>query len=304
MFNSPYQTTPCKDYKIEQIVNEVIAERIDGKLITFNHPIEMVGPLSPSVPVFTQPLTQFEFGDRKDKPLIVLDARGMLRSNRTGDNPYSVSNFAEMELQEQRAALQLFWQNENNSKTDLLRSGDLPAIAFVNWISRSISGKLGFDPEQQMTLTIVTAYYYSNLFYASEQFDDNVKLKIAQSIARWTRIPAESVLQVTDKLGYLADIKGFVDAVHLSIESSRVDHLERGFLYTLLGGSWFGSGSSKETVCVALEHPPTFLALVLAGLNSRSYRNATLAKVVLMAVKGGNDRDFIRGITSLIPKSS
>jgi hypothetical protein len=302
MFVSPYQTTPCKDYKIEMTANEIIKERIDGNLLGDRFPVEVVGPLSTSIPVFTQPLTALEFGDRKDKPSIVIDGRAMLRHNRNGDRPYSVTNFSEMELQESRALLQLFWQNEENSKVDLLRAGDLPAIAFVNWISRTIAGKLGLDPEQQMVLAIVTGYYYSNLFYYEAEFDDNTKLKIAQSVARWTRIPVDKILEVTDELSYLANVKEFIGAVRKSVESTRVDHLELGFLYALLGGSWFGS-NSRETVCVALEHPPTFLALVLASLNTKSYRNATLAKVVTMAVKGGNDRDFVRGVTFLLPKS-
>lgn len=302
MFNSPYSTTPCKDYKIDAIVNAVMGERIDGALITLRDRIELVGPLSTEVPVFTQPLTVFEFGDRKDKPQIVLDARSLLRVVRGGDVPYVVSNFNEMELQESRAALQMFWQNPNNNKTDLLRVGDLSAITFVNWISRSVAGKLGLDPEQQMILSIVTAYYYSNLFYHAEEFDDNTKLRIAQSIARWTRIPAEKVLEVTDSLGYLANIREYIGAVKKTVVTTRIEHFELGFIYAMLGGSWFGSGSARETVCIALEHPPTFIALVLASLNSRTHRNATLAKVVLMAVKGGNDRDFIRGVSSILPK--
>jgi hypothetical protein len=304
MFNSPYQTTPCKGYKLDPIVNAVMGERIEGNLITLRDQIELVSPASPNVPAFTQLLTKYEFADRRDKPQIVVDARSLLRLNRGGDDPYTVSNYSEMELQETRAAIQLFWQSENNSRTDLLRTGDLPAVAFINWISRSISGKLGLDPEQQMEITIITAYYYSNLFYCAEEFDDNTKLKIAQSIARWTRIPAEKVLDITDNIGYLANIVDYIAAVRANVHTTRIEHLELGFLYAMLGGSWFGSGSSRETVCVALEHPPTFLALILASLNSRSYRNATLAKVVLMAVKGGNDRDFIRGITAIVPKTN
>jgi hypothetical protein len=302
MFNSPYGTTPCKDYKIDAIVDAVMAERIDGALVTLRDRMELVGPASANVPVFTQPLTVFEFGDRKDKPQIVIDARSLLRLTRGGDQPFTVSNFSEMELQESRAALQLFWQNPSNNKTDLLRAGDLPAITFVNWISRSVAGKLGLDPEQQMVLAIVTAYYYSCLFYQFDEFDDNTKLRIANSIARWTRIPADKVLEVTDELGYLANVREYIGAVRKCVVTTRIEHFELGFLYAMLGGSWFGSGSSRETVCISLEHPPTFIALVLASLNSRSYRNATLAKVVLMAVKGGNDRDFVRGIQSILPK--
>lgn len=298
MFQSPYQTTPCKYSKTESIVNEIIKERIDSKLIEQRPQIEMVGPLSTSVPVFTQPLTKFEMGDRKNAPAIVLDARGMLRYNRTGDQPYSVSNYGEMELQELRAQLQLLWQDEAANKTDLLRSGDLPAIAFVNWVSRSIASKLGLDPEQQMVLAVVTGYYYINLFYEAAEFDDQTKMKAIQSIVRWTRIPADKVLEITDPLGYLANIQEFIGVVRQTLDSVRVEHLELGFLYALLGGSWFGS-NSRETVCVALEHPPTFLALVFTALNTRSYRNATLAKVVTMAIKGGNDKEFVRSLSFL-----
>lgn len=301
MFVSPYQTTPCKGYKLDGIINEVMSERIDGSLLVFNYPIELVGPLSTGVPVFTQPLTRLEFGDRKHVPEIVIDARSILRHNRTGDKPFTVSNFSEMELQESRAQLQLLWQMDDHSRADLLRAGDLPAIAFANWLSRTIAGKLGLDPEQQMILTVVVAYYYANLFYDEREFDERTKLKVGQSISRWTRIPADKVLEIIDPLGYLANIKEFIGATRQAIQSTRIEQLELGFLYALVKNSWFGA-NSQETVCVALEHPPTYLALVIASLNSRSYRSANLAKVVNMAVKGGNDKDFVRAVSFLLPK--
>ncbi len=294
MFLSPYQTTPCKNSVLTKIVQEIINEKIDGYLDQEGSVLQ-VGPRSQAVPVFQQPLTALEFGDRNNKPEIVIDCRGYVKTDRSSGARY-IANASEYEFNMDRAILQLFWQKY--TKSDLLRVGDLPGITFTNWISRTIAGKLGFDPEQQMILTVVCAYYYTNLFYEQVEYDDQVKTKSAQIIARWTRIPVARIFEIIDPLEYLANIKEFVGAIHKSIESPRVEPIDVGFLYALLGSGWFST--SRETVCVALEHPPTFIALIKASMESRSYRSATIAKVALMAVKGGNDKDFLNGLAFLL----
>lgn len=299
MILSPYQSTPCKDYDLGKIVREVIAERIDGKVLLENHPIEMIGPESTEVPIFTQPLTRYEFGDRRDAPQVVFDARALIRTTRGGDTPYTVSNYNEMEVMLTRARLQLFWQDPDQAKLDLVRAGDLPAITFINWLSKSLVGKLGLDPEHQMIISAVTGYYYGCLYYSEAEFDERAKTRLAQQISRWTRIIPADVLRITDPLNYLANIRDYITAIQACVTSSRVSQLSIGLLYALTGGAWYG-GNSREVVAVSLEHPPTWLALVFSALQLRGYRSALLAKVVQMAVRGGNDRDLVKNLSFLL----
>lgn len=294
MITSPYQSTPCKDYDLKRIIADVMADRIDGKLIP-QGPFEMVGPDS-TLPIFTQPLTRLEFGDRREAPTLVIDGRAMVRATRNSDQPWVVHNFSEFDLIRVRARFQLLWQDPQYVKQDLLRCGDLPGIVWVNWISKSLSYRLSLDALQQMHLAVLCGYYYVCLFNTREEFDDTAKAKSAVLISRWTRINVSEVLEIIDPQPYLDTLKDFVDACKRSVETSRMEQLNLGLVYTLLGGSWYGSSSSRETVGVALEHPPTYLALINASLQLRSYRSATLAKIVQQAVKGGNDKDLLKNL--------
>lgn len=296
MFLSPYQTSPCRDFRLEKIVSEVMIARIDGALLRENWPIEMVGPSSPEVPIFTQPLTKLEFGNRKDVPEVVFDARSMMRLGRANDNkPYVVSNYAEMEFTLNRCRLLTYWLSDGFDKLDMLRAGDLVPIAWNHWISRTLSGRLGLDPEHQMFIEVAAAFYYCALHYEERLFDEQARTKSVQQISRWTRVPAQRVFEITDQIGYIADIKGFVETLKKVVPSSRMEQVSVAFLYALLGNGWFGA-NRNEIVCVALEHPPTWVALVYSSLQQRGYRNATISKVVEKATRGGNDKDFIKSL--------
>ncbi|MNH46795.1 hypothetical protein D3C79_1097310 [compost metagenome] len=53
-------------------------------------------------------------------------------------------------------------------------------------------------------------------------------------------------------------------------------------------------------MAVALEHLPTFLAMVYMSLLDRSYRNSGVAKVVLQADRSGAGKSFILNLSRLI----
>lgn len=296
MFTSPYQTTPCAEYDLAGIVQEVMEEVIGDALMSENGPVSVLCPASPGVPIFTQPLTKMEFGDRKNAPLIVVDGRASMRINKGGSPQYVVTDVTNYDMQMLRARLQLLWQREDYAKLELLRVGDLPAISFINWISKTISSKLDLDMISQIPLNVVVGYYYACLFYTEKEFDDNSKLKTAQQVARWTRVPAENVLKYTDQLAYIANIDGMIKSIQQVVPSARTEQINRKLIYALLGGSWFGGPASRETVCVALEHPPTWLAYVYSGVTQRGYRSTTIGKVATMAVRGGNDNEFSKNL--------
>jgi hypothetical protein len=274
-------------------------ERIDGKVVRTNGPVELLTPESTGVPLFTQMLTKIEFGDRKDAPYVVLDARGLMRSTRNpGDSTFPIRDHSEYDFQMSRAKLQVLWQDEYFPRLDILRAGDLVPITFTNWISRTLASNRNLDPEQQRNATVVCAYYYANLFYTATEFDDRERLKTVQQIARWTRIPATDVMNLVDQLPYMPDLESFVAGLKKVVQTPRIEQIDRSFLYNLLGNGWFGQ-HAKETVCVSLEHPPTFTALVLGGLQLRSYQKATISKIAVNAVRGGNDKELIKNLTFL-----
>lgn len=298
MFLTPYQTTPCKDYNLRNTIAELLLGKVDGKLTEPNPGIYLATPALGSVPLFTQPITRIEMDRRMDVPEIIVDGRALLKPNGR-EGGWQVSNHTEMDFQLLRARVLKLWISDGFDKQDLLRVGDFAPIVFINWVSKSLSSKLGLDPQQYLNTSIVVGYYYACLHHEELHFGEDQKMKIASQISRWTRMPVPNVLTVVDQLGYLNNIKDLVDALKAHSGSARMEQLSAGLIYALLGGSWFGS-NSRETVAVALEHPPTFVAFVKAALELRSYKNAVLSKVATLAVRGGNDKEFLKNLNFLL----
>lgn len=303
MFLSPYQTTPCKDYNLKEIIKELLLSKIDGYLLDRGDGIYLTTPVMAQLPIFTQPITRVEMDNRADAPAVIIDGRTLLRENRTGhgDERWNVSNVSEYEFQMMRAKLQQLWMRDSFDKLDLLRIGDLGAVTFVNWVTKSLSSKLGLDPQQYLNSSIIVAYYYACLHYEKAHFGEDEKMKISSQVARWTRVPAANVIALVDQLDYLGNIKDLVECLKVHSGSMRLNQLSAGLIYALLGGSWFGN-NSRETVAVSLEHPPTFTALMKAALELRSYKNAMLSKVAALQTRGGNDAEYLKNLNFLINK--
>lgn len=299
MILSPYQTAACKNHALTDIIESIVMNHIDGSLLNVEIGISEVGHSNTNVPVFTQPLCKAQFGNRPRVPAVVLDARPYSRPNSDRSNAASYSNPAEADFQKLRAKLQMIWQSESYPRTDLLQIGDIPGQAFLIWVGFSMSGKLGLDPEQALLVNVVTAYYYINLFYQEAEFSEDAKLRAVQTVARWTRLNTGRVLEIVEPLGYLANVNEYIGALHQVVDSPRIKQVGLGFLFSLLRGSWFGPNGA-ETVCVALEHPPTFIALVHSGLEQRSFRNYVLAKVAQKQVRAGNDRVFVNSLATVL----
>ena len=74
----------------------------------------------------------------------------------------------------------------------------------------------------------------------------------------------------------MSNVKDFVSQIIHVIDSPCLEKFSSGLLMTILMNSWFGN-NSKETVCVGIEHVPTWLSLVYS-LNDRIYKTAALLK--------------------------
>src|SRR5690606_13170004 len=197
MFVTPYQTTPCKDYNLKNILAEVITEKNMGNLIQLERGIAMVGSGSTNIPIFTQPLSWVDF-DRSDVPNVLFDARGFMSMTRGEATPWRITNHTEYEFQMLRAKIQNEWQSGTFDRLDYLRCGDIAPQVFINWISKNIGTRLGLDPLQVSEIMTLVGLYYIALFYQADEFDETVKMKAVGQINRWTKIPTQIIMPLVD----------------------------------------------------------------------------------------------------------
>jgi hypothetical protein len=68
---------------------------------------------------------------------------------------------------------------------------------------------------------------------------------------------------------------------------------------TVTRNSWYGT-NAKEIISVALEHPPTWAAIVFTALNERTFKNSMIYKIAERFGKRGASDEFIDSYISLV----
>lgn len=298
MFTYPYETTPCADYALGNVIKGIRLALInDGlrpaQLLSGNAAgnVLVVTPLTPDVPPFSHPLEVDHHGTK----WVVFDGRGFTRMTREREVVVTARN--EYDLTYLRAFLSSYWSS--HSPSDLLALGNLPLTVYCRWVAEGIVRRMGLDPASQMVVTIIVGYFYLSLFREDEVLDESDLIKFAKQISSATAVPVDKCLEIADQLSPMRNIGDFVDNVIKVVNSTRLEKFSVGLLYSILMNSWFGIANHQEIVAVALEHPPTFLALVYTALKDRTYRNSGLARLVLQNDKGDKGRQFTYNLADL-----
>lgn len=305
MLLHPYQTTIAQQYPVTKIRRALSRAHIDTPLPNVETPtgqvfpnIHMVTPVEAyqDVPSFTQPISiQLPNG----KPGWVFDARTLLRvDRRTGAINYTAIN--DFTFQTTRTVLTDYVVRMGPQA--LIRLGNYPVEVFVRWLTQALTQRLNLDLVHQQNVSIITAFYYFQLLAEDPVQEHHHRDRFAQRIAQITRSQAGVCLEVLDQLPVMQTGNDYVAALKAASGSLRLDSLGFSDLYTMVAMSWVGV-NARENVGVALEHPPTFLAMVFSALRERSYRKTLIAQRAEKTGRRNEQQGFSHGIEQLIDKA-
>ena len=297
IFKTAYDTTACSGFVLKRTVEAVQAANVYGDLgMADNSSIKMVAggrPMTDEIPAFAHP---FVFIDSNKHNQVVFDGRAVGRWD-PQKYEFVVTNKVEYGLALYRAKLTDIWVNQ---RVETLRDfSHLPMSVFAAWISESVGRRFALDPREQFELSIIAAVYYCSLFIADERFEEKDKVRIGSIVARAVRAKPEDVFMVLDQMETVPrSVQEFCTLAANLPRSVRLKDFNAGLLFAIMGGTWFGA-NAKEMVAVALEHPPTWIAILLSALNERSFKNATVAKTA-ERIAGRASGDFIRAAHNLV----
>lgn len=308
MLISPYATTACRGYRIDDLKKEIRRATMSGdnrhSILTpsgKNVISSIVGVTSdsPNIPLFTHPMP-FLIDPTDTTQLfdyIAIDIRATTRIDRGGE--LKIINESEYEFQLMRGLLMAVARLEGGNP--LLSLGELPPIVFVNWLSQVITRRLGLTPAEQVKIKIVTMFYWQSLFHDVEKdaFDEGEKRRVVTKLNSMTQIPSTLSFEISDRAKPMYSLENYTAGLVELIDTPRINSLTPGLLLSMLGGSWFG-GNVKETVAVALEHPPTFLAMIHQALKERSYRKSQIGSLVYDNDKRNRGREFQINLNHLL----
>jgi hypothetical protein len=250
------------------------------------------GSMANAVPEFAHPFVVELDGEK----LLAIDVRPFGSFDRV-KGAFAVRNSIEYGLLLRRAQLNDIWVNEDPA---LLRDVSPVAMSlFASWVSENVARRFALDPREQLNLAILAAFHYLSLFTDASFLDDATRMKMATQISRGMRCSAEDVLSVLDDQTRPShSIVDFCAAAGGATGSVRLQGFNPGVLISIIKGTWFGV-NAQEMLAVALEHPPTWLALLMAAHVERTYKNSGLAKLVERQAHKEPNKQFLRAVLNL-----
>jgi hypothetical protein len=216
-------------------------------------------------------------------------------------NQFTLRNKAETRFLLTRAMLESSWSNDG---AGYLRDLSLlPVAGFSKMISQIVTHRFNLNPGDQVMLSIYAAYYYYCLFEDAPQGGEEFVQRVAGKIARACNLDAGTVMQHIGELGSIEGLGDFCERLPGFLSSVQLRTFDTGTLLQIITGSWYGT-NAREIMGVALEHPPTWLAICYSALNDSVFTRAGAAMILQRLDRAGEGTRFSKGLEDVIDLSA
>lgn len=285
VYNTAYDTTVCKNFRMQKTMDAIKEARLrdwlpatDGVLRVesttgasavipqFNHPL-YIGKHSPDV-LKTSPDEQLDV-------YLAVDVRPSGRYDPV-NNKFKVTNSTVYNSRIVRAALNAVWLAQGPKATKQLAPTALGV--FANWISETIGHRFGLDPKSVYTLTILAGIFYASNHHEGLEFNKADENRSLAGIANALRYNIADVIDVYEQTKLIVSTEDFCKKAVQVLNNVRMSDFNDGVLVALMGSTWFGD-NAKENIGVALEHPPTWLAIIYEAYTNTMMKKTAIARI-------------------------
>lgn len=240
----------------------------------------IAGPEYAAVPAFFHPIIVQQGEAHHQRSVVVLDARNYVQIDRTGE--VTVRNPDEFNFQCVRTALTQAWVNDPHvhlgmGPEAMRKIAGVSLAVYAQLISEMLGTKLALELDTQHRLYILAGIFYNSLFL-TESPNELVTERLAISLAADLRADIRLVKEMLAMTNYIVGIPDFINFAK-EIDPIRLHSLSKATLTAVMSGVWYGTDANFAMVS-ALEHPPTFIAMLYAGGVSRGYKNTRLMKLL------------------------
>jgi hypothetical protein len=253
------------------------------------------------IPLFTHPIMIKNIGTVN---YLITDLRYYIRKNNEGAVEASsavvnqnVKNKTEFNFAKTRAVLNLVWLNRGAD--EIKNTLGFAGIVFSTWIAEAISKAYALDYNDQLKIQVLASFYYQSLFIDDRLFDEDTRQKMAIHTIKAARVNPSYIDDIFKQIEAMDNIHDFCEYVKKITENVRLQHFNFAMLLTIIRNSWYGT-NSKEVISVALEHPPTWIAVVYTALNEKSYKSSMIYRIAERQSKNGASHEFNKAFTSLV----
>ena len=302
MLYDAYETTLTRNYQIEKIRANLIKAYISDDLSFTAADSEgkqldglklLIGNAE-EIPPVVHPLS---FSDRPENrelsQTVVIDVRAMVRPQR-GTRSYQVVNQHEYRFLLLRGQLSALWNHRQQEQ--LGNAHTLPASAYGRWFSQGLTHRLGLTAEDQVTATLLSTCFYLNSFYPEEQINNALLTdRRLLQLGRLTYTSPDQIAHLKESFATLVTLEDLIDSLKEQIDNPRIELLNYGLLVGILTYGWYGA-NGKEIMAVAMEYPPTWIAVVMIALTSRVVKNSPISRLLTPFTRKGVDQDFLKAM--------
>lgn len=302
IFRTAYDTLACHGFILDKIRHPLDEALIRGALlpIASGDARKLVGTadrLTDAIPSFDHPFALTEqSGNRHDPKLVMVgDFRRYGRFD-PHQKEFVIKVRNDYAFQEKRTVLNQIWVD--TAPSTLGNCSPLPMKLYGLWVADAVSGRYSLDPQEKLRLQILASIFYAGLFYdIHDHWDKN---RVAAQVKRALNVDAKFIF---DALEYVKQpmngLLEFVAVVKEAIDTVRLKDFNHGLLYAVLKPTWYGV-NNDALVAVALEHPPTWLAMLYLAISDRSYAKTRLTTLILTWDKRDKGRQLEMALAQLM----
>lgn len=298
MFLSPYDTTALRKLQLDKLIRTIETARIQGA-IRFDvaaAPKTLVvlekSPATLDIPQFNQTIVLADGTS-------VIDLR-----------PYRSEVMRHLELSRtipigpaavlvDQSRLQTIWQLAEHERLRLASLTELPIFVYANWLGEAVAQLTQVEDHYLKDIIAMAGWFWTCQFYDVVAIDESLAYRYASKIARTNFGNVDSIATMIQDVGQLKDLADFVKAVQ-DMPTARTNMLNVPLIITTLSNSWFGSSGAKEQAAAAIEHPPTFIAILANAVQGGMYRKARFVDIAKRLDSRGRFENFINTYKNLL----
>lgn len=301
IFKTAYDTFACQSFVMTKVRHALDGVYHTGQLQALPRSTakQLVGgsALSNDVPAFAHPILPEKPLPGEEVAPIIIDARAFGKWD-LHLGGFAVRNKTEYEFLVLRGRLNNCWVKEAPSL--MLNVGALGMKIYASWVAENVSKKFLLDPREQLYLQIYAAFFYWSCFQDDHPLHVTDKHRVMATIIKSTGVSAKEVADVVDHFEKpLSGIEEFCKLAQEVVGSIRLKDFNIGVLYAILGNTWFNS-NGKEIVAVALEHPPTWIAMVGMASQDRSFKNSAVNRLLERLDRRDKGVNYMRAINVML----
>lgn len=288
-----YDTTAGVGIQIEKVLKDVAEETIHDTVVrpkyilSESYLIAIASKESKKVKPFSHPVFITEERSKKlqlPTNYSVVDLRPFCSGVKDGE--LLMRDRLGCQLAMLRGELDVLW---NMEQSWFKQVDGLAMSAYSAYLSESVARRLMLDPEAQLQLSVIFGlYFYWTLTTDGEStWDDKELLKACSVVSRTTMVSIDVIVDFVDGVTFPVNmtLSGLCEFIRERIPTKRLESLDVPLLYALVSGGWQGA-NGRQIVAISLEHPPTWMAIVLATLDNKTAQRSQLFETLKRWNKG------------------